>query len=248
MSGLLVAGCELRGDRNVDLRLREGRIAEIGKGLARDGEEVIEALGGAVIPGLHDHHVHTLSLAASLRSVVCGPPAVVSRADLAGALRDAARAAPPGSWLRGVGYHESVAGPLDRWQLDALIGDRPLRIQHRSGALWMLNSAGVRAAGLDLSGPPGVELDASGQSTGRLFRSDRWLSERVPREPLDLAAVGRLLAAAGVTGITDATPDLTPTAVNAIQGALVSGALPQHLMALGAPDDANSGLVPGPYK
>ena len=48
-------------------------------------------------------------------------------------------------WLRGVAYHESVAGPLDRDRLDAWVADRPLRVQHRSGALWMLNSAGIPA-------------------------------------------------------------------------------------------------------
>ena len=32
-----------------------------------------------------------------------------------------------------IGYHESVAGPLDRDRLDALVPGRPVRVQHRSG-------------------------------------------------------------------------------------------------------------------
>ncbi|WP_229758442.1 hypothetical protein [Peterkaempfera bronchialis] len=60
-----------------------------------------------------------------------------------------ASAVAPGTWVRGVGYHESVAGPLDRDRLDALVAHRPVRVQHRSGALWILNSAGAALLGLD---------------------------------------------------------------------------------------------------
>ena len=71
-------------------------------------------------------------------------------------------------WLRGVNYHESIAGDLDRWQLDMLVNDRPARIQHRSGKLWVLNSLAVEkldlAAHKDL---PGIELNATGVPTGQ---------------------------------------------------------------------------------
>jgi len=54
-------------------------------------------------------------------------------------------------WIRAVGYHDSVAGELDRDALDALNAvdpATPLRIQHRSGVLWILNSAGLARVGL----------------------------------------------------------------------------------------------------
>jgi predicted amidohydrolase YtcJ len=148
-------------------------------------------------------------------------------------------------WLRGVGYHESVAGPLDRDRLDAWVSRLPLRVQHRSGALWILNSPACRAIGLDAGvDAPGVERDASGRATGRLFRLDAWLREQLGAEPLpDLAPVGALLARYGVTGVSDATPALAPAAVAALAG----GALPQQLVLLGA-DAPVAGAQLGPLK
>jgi predicted amidohydrolase YtcJ len=51
-------------------------------------------------------------------------------------------------WIRAVGYHEAVAGPLDRHALDGLSPAVPVRVQHRSGVLWTLNSAGLARVGL----------------------------------------------------------------------------------------------------
>ena len=52
----------------------------------------------------------------------------------------------------------------------------------------------------------GIERGGDGRPTGRLFRLDTWLGERVRgSERPSLAAVGRELAACGVTGVTDAT-------------------------------------------
>ena len=93
-------------------------------------------------------------------SVGCGPPGVNDREALAAVLRGADRAARRGQWLRGVGYHESVAGDLDRHVLDEFVAERPVRLQHRSGHAWFLNSAALAAAGLDgTEHPPGVDVD-----------------------------------------------------------------------------------------
>src|SRR5262249_60460726 len=100
---------------------------------------------------------------------------------LADARTGADRDRSAGVWLRGVGYHESVAGPLDRGLLDRLVPERPLRIQHRSGAEWSLNSAGLRR--LDLAtAPAGVERDTTGEPTGRLRRVGDWLRDHLPPE------------------------------------------------------------------
>src|SRR5215470_4478406 len=180
MAGLLIRDAEVAGVR-CDVRLAAGRVAALGAGLApASGERVLEARGGALLPGLHDHHLHLLAWAAALGSVRCGPPEVRDEPALAAALRAAARA---GGFVRGVGYHECVAGELERGRLDAWLADVPLRIQHRSGALWMLNSAACRRLGLDgRAMPEGVERDARGRATGRLFRLDAWLRERLGAE------------------------------------------------------------------
>jgi predicted amidohydrolase YtcJ len=152
--------------------------------------------------------------------------------------------------LRGVGYHESVAGPLDRERLDALLPGAPVRIQHRSGALWMLSSEACRRLGLDAGvALPGVERDVEGRATGRLFRLDAWLRERLGDEPLpDLAPVGAALTRFGVSGVTDATPDLAPAALAALSNAVRGGALAQRIVLLGAGPAAAAGLAVGPEK
>jgi len=126
------------GDRLVDVHIHDGLIAEIAevadhapRGTGSFGGE-LDAAGGALLPGLHDHHVHLLAGAAALASVDAGPAAVRDAARLASALRAADRALPPGAWLRAVGYHESVAGDIDAAWLDALGIRRPIRMQHRT--------------------------------------------------------------------------------------------------------------------
>jgi predicted amidohydrolase YtcJ len=236
---VLIRGAEIDGRAPLDVRIARGRIAEIGAALARErGEPVCEARGGALLPGLHDHHVHLHALAAAQASIACGPPAVTNAEELAATLRGAATLHDAGSgWLRGVAYHESVAGPLDRDRLDAWIADRPLRVQHRSGALWILNSAGVSE--LERAGaswPDGAERDGRGRLTGRLFRADAWLRARIGGELPDLAAVGARLASFGVTGATDASASNDAAALGHLCAAADRGALPQRLLVMGAHD------------
>lgn len=232
----------------VDVRVRAGRVAEVGAGLTPQvDEEVVEGGGATLLPGLHDHHVHLLALAASLTSVHLGPPAVRTRPEFVAALTRADRQAPAGEWLRGVGYHESVAGPLDRHLLDAIVPDRPVRVQHRSGAQWTVNSAGARILRLSTVDLPGIERDADGSPTGRLHRMDAWLAAVLPRSTPPLAPVGRQLARYGVTGVTDATPFPDGDGPTLLAEAVRSGALPQDITVMSHPSVA-SAAVPAPLR
>ncbi|MEV5529997.1 amidohydrolase family protein [Streptomyces prunicolor] len=184
---MLIRNVEVEGHGSaVDVRIDGGRITEIGAGLTGPGD--VDGRGGALLPGLHDHHVHLAALAAEAASVRVGPADVHDRTAFAAALVDG----PAGEWVRAVGYHESVAGELDRWVLDTLVPDRPVRVQHRTGALWVWNSAALRAVGLD--------------GDGRFWREDERLRGFVPPTQLDLEGVGRRAAALGVTGFTNADP------------------------------------------
>ncbi|MFJ8816541.1 amidohydrolase family protein [Amycolatopsis thermoflava] len=223
---MLIRRAEVEG-RLIDVRVRGERVAVLGDLRPERGETVVEAGGGALLPGLHDHHLHLLSLAAAAASVRCGPPEVRDLDGLARALRAATGP------VRGIGYHESVAGILDRHALDRLVPDRPVRVQHRGGALWMLNSQALAEAGLTERFPD-----------GRLWRADELLRGSQP--PPDLAEVGRRLAAVGITGVTDATPRLSEDTVRLLTG----GALPQRLHLLGAPTGSQlpPGATVGPWK
>lgn len=255
---MLIHAAEV-GDRCLDLRCEDGFIVELADHIAARPEEIeIDARGGALLPGLHDHHIHLFSLAAAFASVACGPPEIESREALAETLR---AATPIEGWLRGTGYFESVAGPLDRAQIDLLCDAHPLRIQHRSGAMWFLNTRAIEALGIDgekaidntHDSPPGIERDAAGRSTGRLFRADAWLRARLPSSsPPGLGAVGSFLARCGVTRITDATPSNGNAEAALFRAAQTSGALPQRLRLMGdlslTSTEASDMLEIGEYK
>lgn len=241
---MLIRGADVDGGP-ADVRVAGDRVAAVAPALDRvAGEEVIEAAGGALLPGLVDEHLHLLALAAAQASVRCGPPAVRDAAGLAAVL--AAAPADAAGWVRGVGYAEPVAGSLDGAALDRLHAARPVRVQHRSGALWVVNGAGAALLGLDTAGAPGVERGPDGRPTGRLWRADAWLRRRLRSSPPDLAAVGRRLAELGITAVSDATPDLDDIAL----GALAAADLPQRVTVLGAPLDrpVPPGLTAGPLK
>lgn len=241
---MLITDVQVPGRRGlVDVRCAQGVIADIGHSLARDrAEMVIAGAGGALLPGLHDHHIHLFALAAREQSVHCGPPAVCNPAQLARALRSQRGS----GWLRGIGYHESVAGELDRARLDELVRDRPLKIQHRSGKLWIVNSLAAQCLALDSHARlPGVELDGAGRPTGRLFRLDQWMRDQLASHGEaalpSLSAVSRQLASFGVTGVTDATPDSGPITVRAFAAAAASGELLQGVRVMSAHDLPESG-------
>lgn len=189
---MLIRRAVLLDGTRTDIRVGR-RIVEMADGLApRPGEVEYDAAGGTVIPGLHDHHIHLRAAAAALHSVRVGPDDVHDRADLARLLAGAP--ADDDGWIRAVGYHEAAAGPLDRHLLDEVAPVVPVRVQHRSGVQWTLNSAALMRIGLP-EHPDGV-----------LRSSDA--SWALPHREPDLDELSARLCRYGVTAVTDATPDL----------------------------------------
>jgi predicted amidohydrolase YtcJ len=215
---MLIQRASLLDGTTADIRVEE-QIVAVGPRMAPSpGEQVYDAKGGTVIPGLHDHHVHLRSAAAALTSVQVGPADVHTRDDLARVLA----AADIGSdgWLRAIGYHEAVAGPLDRTVLDELAPPVPVRVQHRSGVLWTLNSVGLARVGL------------ADHPDGRLRSADQSWSEALTRNETGLGDVSRRLSTFGVTGVTDATPGLEVADVVKLMEAHRHGELRQRVHCL----------------
>ena len=229
MNGLLVTGCEVDGGPGLDVRIRNGIVVERAL-LHVESDDVLAAVGVRSCPVC----TTTTSMSWRWRLRTTRSPADRRRSTPPDEppQRCAGRPGHPPSkaWLRGVGYHESVAGALDCDTLDALVADRPVRVQHRSGALWVLNRAALRATGLEHA-----------RRADACCYADRLLSRCVPPVALDLGEVGRRLAAVGVTGVTDATPGLDEGALDLLAAAVARDDLPQRLVVLGAAQPAGAG-------
>nr|WP_087574855.1 amidohydrolase family protein [Sphingomonas sp. CDS-1] len=243
MKQLLVRNAVVDG-RLTDIALRDGRIVAIATNLR--GEELFDARGGRVIPGLHDHHVHLMATAAMQDSVALD--GCLDLASLTDALRQASARLPQGAWLRASGLSHAIGAMLDRRRLDSILSDRPLRVQHQTGSLWVLNGAAIDRIGGD-GWPEGAERDAAGLLTGRLFRCDRWLGERIGRSLPDLARLGHVLASYGITGATDASVTTDPQSATALADAVRSRHLALRLTlmsgeALPMPEDGAYALGP----
>ena len=239
---MLIRGAEVWGHGQADVRLVGETIAALGGLEPLAGEPVIEAAGGALLPGLHDHHIHLAALAAARESVRCGPPEVRNPDDLARTLSRSGE-----GWLRGVGYHESVAGMLEAAMLDRWVPDRPVRVQHRSGRMWFLNTLALDLLLETEAAPAGLD-----RATGRLFDEDRWLRRALGGRFPALGAVSAELAASGVTGLSDMSPANDGGVAQSLAGELEARRLVQDCVLAGtlALDQAPlpAGLALGPAK
>ncbi len=246
--------------RIVDVRWRDGVVLSVRskaeRSLRMDSNEdvaLIDADGGALLPGLHDHHLHLMALAAARGSVHVGPPEVLSEAAFALALRTACQAAADG-WVRSVGYHESVAGDLDAVTLDRLVPEGAnvaVRVQHRSGQLWILNERAIVAIDLGNVGDVGVDRDAHGRPTGRVYGLDPLLAQRIPTSTPDLLGAATEIASYGVTGITDLTPTEDVAELDILLAHVGRPGFPLDVTitgGLGLPTDDLMGLGIGPVK
>lgn len=242
---LLFKGVSLwQQDRLTDVRVADGVVVAVGALAPGPEERCIHARGNLLLPGLHEHHIHLFATAAANASINCGPPEVNNPAQLREQIQQAAKHG--GGWLRGVGFHESVCEPLDRHWLDQVCPLRPIRIQHRSGKLWLLNSAAMAQLNNLLPLPEGAERDKNGQLTGRFYDLDAWLGQRIPRQWPRLTALSRNLASFGVTQVTDTGVDNDHDVWQALAASIARGELLQRCRVMGKPELSTVALVGHP--
>ena len=203
----------VKGDRIVWV----GSNGELGN-LARSHTRVIDCQGQTLVPGFIDAHCHLMAYASRLMAVDCSSSAVASIEEIKGALREGARHAPPGQWVRAYGYDEFALTEQrhpSRWDLDEAVADRPVRLNHRSGHACVLNSAALAQVGITASTPDPVggviERDpGTAQPTGLLMEMDDYLDGLIP--PLNEQELRRgvrlasdVLVSLGITSVQDAT-------------------------------------------
>ncbi|WDH77563.1 amidohydrolase family protein [Microbacterium esteraromaticum] len=183
------------GDEPVDLMIERGRIADIAPtgDLAAHGV-VLDGHGSRVLPGLWDHHVHTVQWALDAERVQLGE--VRSAAEAARLMGAAA----PLSDGRVVGAGMRDALWLDAPSLaviDAACGDRPTYLINMDVHSVWLNSAAFRREGFAPT-PDGMlrEEDAF-EISRRLNTADDAMADAAVRR------AGERAASRGVTGIVD---------------------------------------------
>jgi predicted amidohydrolase YtcJ len=200
--------------RAQNIAVADGKIVACGDAslaeLVGPHTRVVDLRGRAVVPGFVDAHVHFGSFGMSRQQVDLDTAATldvgVSR------LRTAARALPAGAWLRGRGWDRNRWGRLPTAaDLDSAVGNRPAALSSHDGHSLWLNSAALRAVGVDraTSAPPGgvIERDEHGEPRGVLSENAQDLVRRGMPEPTDeqvrdaIREAMPIAAAAGLTGI-----------------------------------------------
>ncbi len=179
-----------------------GRILAVGPGAraAAGADAQIVELGGRVLPGLGDAHLHLGELAARDSSCQLGWTRSLEAAlEL---IRRWSEALPRAAWVLGEGWSE------DRWRvpvwpegraLDRVTGGRPALLVRRDGHAAWANTAALAAAqvGAETPDPPGgvIDRDPTGAPTGILRERAIGLVARLTPE-LDGSILDRALARA----------------------------------------------------
>jgi hypothetical protein len=162
--------------------LRVGSNREI-KRLRRPQTVVVDAHGGAVVPGFNDSHAHFLGGSLGLGELN------LLDATTTGQVTDAVRAYADANernpWVLGRGwYYTAFPGGLPtRQQLDAVVPDRPAYLTAYDGHSGWANTAALKAAGITRGtrSPKGgiIVKDAKGEPTGVLKEAAMGLMRQV---------------------------------------------------------------------
>ncbi|MCY7296925.1 amidohydrolase [Alteromonas sp. a30] len=221
-------------------------------------DNVIDAKGKTLLPGLIDAHGHVMAYGQAISSV-----------DLVGtqSLKDAQAKIKaqlgkvPTGWVVGHGWNQEL------WQvkqfptasdIDGLMGERPVVFSRIDGhAIWV-NSKALTLAGIttDTSDPEGGEIirDKQGKPTGVLVDNAMGLVYDVMPKPTMaqrktfLQQSLKALAATGLTSVHDAGID--PETIAAYHELQAEGNLPIRVYAMLdiTSEDADAFLQKGPYQ
>jgi predicted amidohydrolase YtcJ len=183
-----------------------GRAADLAK--AHGGAERVDLNGGLMTAGWHDSHVHFTWWAIQMDQIDLRDEPTVEAA--LGRIAEHARGLPRSGWVQGGRFDKNRWG---RWptsgELDRATDGRPAALRSRDGHARWLNTAAMRAAGIDArtEDPAGgaIERDASGAPTGILKENANRLADAVVPPPTSddcFAAIERGQREAHRRGIT----------------------------------------------
>ena len=204
--------------------VRGGRILALGSSsdirqYVGTATQVIDLGGQLVIPGFVEGHGHFSGIGEAQLSLKLMP--TTSWDEIVSMVATAAKAAKPGEWIVGRGWHQekwtsrpspNVEGFPTHLSLDAVSPNNPVLLTHASGHASFVNAKAMAISDINQStpNPPGGEIlkDAAGQPTGLLretasglVRTGRGDPSRT-RKALQLASEEVL--SKGVTSFQDA--------------------------------------------
>src|SRR5215203_2162674 len=194
--------------------VRVGSNREIQR-LKRAQTLVVDAKGGAVVPGFNDAHTHLINGGLSLDQITLADATTID------AVRDTIRvwseAHPEREWITGRGwYYQAFNGAMPTRQLlDSLVPDRPAYLMAYDGHTGWANTRALTAAGINrrTKNPANgviVKDPRTGEPNGALKESAMALMSAAAPKPTDedrLAAIRAAIDEAhrvGITSVQDA--------------------------------------------
>ena len=196
------------------VRVRAGKITEVGPAAAAGSAEVIDLDGGTLLPGFIDAHAHPVFAGDQLQH--CDLRPATSAAGYLELIAAYAQAHPDEEWITGGGWSMDSfpGGTPTKEPLDAIVGDRPVYLPNRDGHGAWVSSRALELAGVTAATPDPadgrIERDAAGQPTGMLQEgATRLVARLLPEVTEDdwyqaLLAAQRHLLSLGLTGWQDA--------------------------------------------
>lgn len=206
--------------------LRDGRFAAVGsdsalRRLVSPNAEIVDLGQRTVVPGFIDAHNH-LSIAAFAPDCVdCSTPPMSSLIEVLEAIERHCRRAPPGQWVRAMGFNffhvRELRNPT-RHELDEVAPHNPVFLIDASCHAGFVNSLALARVGIDEHSPDPaggeIERDKLGVPTGTLYEnaanplhSHSWneYADRDPDRAVDLLhSKMQEYLAAGITFVGDA--------------------------------------------
>ena len=233
----LIVGAQRADDDGVDLIVINGKVyagdgaAELAEAVAIRGNKVvrvgsnreierlrraqttiIDARGGAVVPGFNDAHAHFISGGLALDQVNLLEAKTLD--EIKDTIRIWSEVHPERTWITGRGwYYQPFAGTLPTRQLlDTLVPDRPAYLVAYDGHTGWANSKALKLAGITrhTKNPPNgviVKDPRTGEPSGALKEAAMALMKASPQPTLEdqVAAIRAGLVEAHRVGITSVT-------------------------------------------